>query len=321
MTPSAFDTKSLGRLRVRSWLGRSGAGVGLAIAIIATWRPGMVSPSVGHRLQLQLPGWTLMIFAIAAVVVCLAILSSLIRPPRRKDPDEFELEPPPPPRLSPVALAVLLLLLAASLASAVVVLHLTDRLQLGGAAFRPSGVSAVHHAPSQPPTEPNPAHVPAINWGLTVTLGAVAVVVIGGALLIIAGNEPWWVLAQWLRVRRRRRTALARDLASAISAGVRDLEAGGDPRRAVIACYRRCEAAIASRRRRRYPAETPREFVADALGVLQLPVEAIRSLLFVFERARFSDLPITPDDRDIAAVALGDVRTALERRAQDGSPS
>jgi multisubunit Na+/H+ antiporter MnhB subunit len=321
MTPSAFDGKGSGRLPVRLWLWRSWALIGLAIAVIATWRPGMVSHGTGRRLELQLPGWILVILAVAAVAVCLALLSSLIRPPRRKDPDDFELEPPPPPRLSPVALALLLLLLAAFVASAVIVLHLTDRLQFGGAGFRPSGISAVHRPPLQSPIEPNPVNATAIDWSLTLTLGAVAVVIILGALLIIGGNEPWWVLAQWLRFRRRRRTALARDLASAISAGVRDLEAGDDPRRAVIACYRRCEAAIASRRRKRYAAETPREFVADALAALQLPVEAIRSLLVVFERARFSNLRITSDDRDIAAAALGDVRSALEQRAQDGSPS
>jgi multisubunit Na+/H+ antiporter MnhB subunit len=321
MTPSAFDGKGSGRLPLRSWLWRSWAVIGLVIAVIATWRPGMVAQGAGHRLELQLPGWILAILAAAAVAVCLAILSSLIRPPRRKDPDEFELEPPPPPRLSPVAMALLLLLLVAFVASAVMVLHVTDRLRSGGAGFRPSGISAVHRPPIQPPTEPNPVNASAIDWGLTLALGAVAVLIISGALLIIGGNEPWWVLAQWLRVRRRRRTALVRDLASAISAGVRDLEAGDDPRLAVIACYRRCETAIASHRRKRYAAETPREFVADALAALQLPVEAIGSLLRVFERARFSNLPITSDDRDIAAAALGAVRSALEQRAQDGSES
>jgi len=321
MTRSSLDRKGLGRLPIRSWLGRSCAVGGLAVAVIATWRPGMVSHSTGHRLELQFPGWILVIVAVAMVAVCLAILSSLIRPPRRKDPDDFELEPPPPPRLSPAALALLLLLMAAFVASAVMVLHLADRLPLGGAALRSSGISAVRHPPIQPPAQPNPVHAPAINWGLTLMLGAVAAVIIGGAFLVIAGNEPWWVLAQWLRVRRRRRTALARDLASAISAGVRDLEAGDDPRRAVIACYRRCEAAIGSRRRKRYLAETPREFVADALAALQLPVDAIGSLLLVFERARFSNLPITSDDRDIAVGALGDVRSALEQRAQNGSPT
>jgi len=158
-----------------------------------------------------------------------------------------------------------------------------------------------------------------IDWGLSLALGAVAAVMIGGAVLIIAGNEPWAVLAQWFRVRRRRRMVLVRDLTSAVSAGMRDLAVGDDPRRAVIACYRRCEATLASRRRRRYPAETPREFVADALAALQLPVVAIRSLLLVFERARFSDLPITSKDRDVALEALGDIRSALDRRAQDGS--
>jgi hypothetical protein len=175
--------------------------------------------------------------------------------------------------------------------------------------------------PPQPAaSEHTPVEVGAINWSLTLILGILAVIVIGCALLVALANEPWTTVADWFRFRRRRRTALVRDLATAVSAGMRDLVEGDDPRRAVIACYRRCEATLASRRRQRYPSETPREFVADALAALQLPPGAIRSLLGVFERARFSNLAITSADRDTALTALAEIRSALQEQAQDGTP-
>ena len=92
-----------------------------------------------------------------------------------------------------------------------------------------------------------------------------------------------------------------------------------DPRHAVIACYRRCETALASQRRRRYNSETPREFVHDTLTALALPEKAVRSLLSVFERARFSDLPITPTDRSMAQDALTEIRSVLEGESRDGA--
>jgi hypothetical protein len=320
MMPYPPGRNSSGRPRDRSWIGRSWlAAVGMAVAVTASWRPGMQPlNSPGHILHLQVPDWVLLALAVALVAVFLAIVSTLFPTPRRKDPEDFALEPPPPPRVSPVVLVLLFLLLAVATVGAFVVLHLLDFNHVGGAMAPASGIRALPPS-ARAELERTAVHAGMIDWGLSLALGAVAAVMIGGAVLIIAGNEPWAVLAQWFRVRRRRRMVLVRDLTSAVSAGMRDLAVGDDPRRAVIACYRRCEATLASRRRRRYPAETPREFVADALAALQLPVVAIRSLLLVFERARFSDLPITSKDRDVALEALGDIRSALDRRAQDGS--
>jgi len=97
------------------------------------------------------------------------------------------------------------------------------------------------------------------------------------------------------------------------------LEIGDDPRAAVIACYRQCETELASRRRYRHASETPREFLRAALSALHLPTQPIRALLEVFERARFSDLPVTRLDRSIALGALDEIRTDLERRREDGA--
>lgn len=314
------DANGAERLSVASWLGRCWlAAVGLVIAVAASWRPGMLPLGrVGQRLELQVPGWLLIALAIAGVAVWLAIVSILIRPPLRKDPDEVLLEPPPPPRLSPVTLLLLGLLLVIAAGGAVLVLQLLDVYHGGGTVAHSVGIGAPPQA-VQPAPLRGAARAATLDWGLTVTLGAVAVAIIGGAVLVIAGNEPWTVLAQWFRLGRRRKMELAGPLAAALSAGIHDLDAGDDPRRAVIACYRRCEATLALHRRRRCPAETPREFVADALAALHVPTAPIRSLLVVFERARFSNLPITSRDGDVARHALDDIRSALDRKAQHGT--
>lgn len=322
MTVVSRDPTKSGHPLLPAWVSRAWAAVlGLAIAVMTTWRPGTLPFNVaGQRLDLRLPGWIAIALVVAAVAICLAIATSLIRPPRHKGDETFVHEPPPPPRLSPFALVLLLLLLALAVAGGVAVLHFLIPQHAGSA--KPLALNIRSHLPvAQPGTIRGSAHAAAINWGLTLTAGVAAAIAVGGSLLVIAVNEPWWVLGQWLRARRRRKQALVKELATVVSAGMRDLEAGDDPRRAVIACYRRCEVTLASRRRRRYPAETPREFVADALNALHLPVDAVRSLLSVFERARYSDLAITPEDRDSALVAFGNIRSALKQRAEDGVPT
>jgi hypothetical protein len=169
-----------------------------------------------------------------------------------------------------------------------------------------------------PKTKADPLDVPAVDVGVTVVLLVLAVVVAGFALLALSASAPWADIARWFRIRRGERPHPPQELAAAISAGMRDLEFGDDPRSAVIACYRRCEAALAAQRRRRYLSETPREFMRGALAALVLPANAVRALLLVFERARFSDLAVTEADRSVALGALGEIRSALVR-SEDGS--
>jgi len=312
--------RRLGLSPVALWVGRCWLAVaGFVMAVAATARPGLLPlGEPGHRLQLDVPAWVLFALLAALFAAFLAVLSVLISAPRGKDPDDFILEVRPPPKLSPLALMVLLLLPIIAIVGGVLLFHVLGSHGSVGARNLPAAISAP--LPPQPAApERAPVEVGAINWSLTLILGTLAVIVIGCALLITLANEPWTAIAERFRFRRRRRKALARELATAVSAGMRDLMDGDDPRRAVIACYRRCEATLASRRRRRYPSETPREFVADALATLQLPPSAIRSLLSVFERARFSNLAITSADRDTALTALDEIRSALQEQAQDGT--
>jgi uncharacterized protein YjiS (DUF1127 family) len=169
---------------------------------------------------------------------------------------------------------------------------------------------------------PDVVSVPLLDLSVSIALSVVAAVVIGCSILAILLAQPWVTIAEWLRQKRGRRGASSvADMASALAAGRRALEIGDDPRAAVIACYRQCEAALASRRHGRRAAETPREFLIGALAALHLPARPVRALLQVFERARFSDLPVTRLDRSVALGALDEIRTDLDRRREGGAQS
>ena len=284
-----------------SWL----AAIGIVVAIVALWRPGpSVAPAGGYRLVLNLPEWLVMPLAVAALLMFVAMITSL-----RGDPGVRETRRPR--RRSPVAVLLSCLLLAGTVAA----LH---RMDPGILTALQNSYGAAWSLPevADPTTEPAALDVPAVDVGATTVLLVLAVVVAGFALLVISTSEPWVVIARWFRIRRAGRSQSP--LAAAISAGMRELESAGDPRSAVIACYRRCEAALAAQRRHRYLSETPREFMRGALAALALPANAVRALLLVFERARFSDLPVTEADCSVALDALGEIRSALVR-SDDGS--
>jgi hypothetical protein len=252
--------------------------------------------------------------AAASLAILLALVALLIATPRRKDPAASELKPPPALRLSPLAL----LLLGSWAVVGMLALHLIDPDLLASWLGHGAEMTAQPPLPRDVSSGPDMIQVPVVNLGVAVALVSLAAVIIGFALLVILLNEPWTAIAGWFRrPRRSGRPGYLDDLASAISAAAHELELGGDPRYAVIACYRRCETAFAVRRRRRYSSETPREFVYDALTALVLPANAVRSLLSVFERARFSDLPITQRDQSIALDALHQILSALEGGIQD----
>ncbi len=291
--------------------------LGIGMALAATLPAAVTQSKTPSRvLALHLPEWLLGIVMLAMVAVFLAIVSSLIPSPRRRDSDDFVLEPLPPPRISPLVLVLLFGLMITGIAGTVWVLWHFDRLQHAGAGAQawPSD----HLAPPVPPRAPalEAAHAPVIQYGLTLTVTAAAL-----AVTVFA----FWLLSQNLRLltefgprRRRRVVQLAAELALAVRGGIDDLSTNADPRTAVIACYKRCEQAVTEHRHRRYPWQTPREFTFGALRALALPPIAVASLMAVFEQARFDRSPVTQDDRTTALQALDAIREALAQRSEHG---
>jgi hypothetical protein len=294
------------------------AAFGLGLGAIALWHPvGPIADSPGRYLALDVPTWVQFMLLGAALVELLAIVMIMIPDRLRKRADGTPGKRSLARRLSPISVMALLL-------PAVAVAIAIDQLQhleggpfgwLFGAGSRGGWFGG---SSADPPREV--IDVPLLDLGVSVTLSIAAAVVMACSVLAVLLVKPWVTIAEWLaQARVRGDESPVEDMASALAAGRRVLEIGDDPREAVIACYRQCETELASRRRHRHPAETPREFLHGALSALHLPAEPIRALLLVFERARFSDLPVTRLDRSVALGALDEIRTDLERRRQDAA--
>ena len=110
---------------------------------------------------------------------------------------------------------------------------------------------------------------------------------------------------------------LEEDLASVIDEATRHLQLGTDPRMAVLAAYASLERALAERGRRRQPAETPTEHLVGVLAAFPVLASPAVRLGQLYEVARYSDHPITNDDRVSAAEALARSRRALVTLAGD----
>ncbi len=99
---------------------------------------------------------------------------------------------------------------------------------------------------------------------------------------------------------------------SALEASLTALEDEQDPRRAVIAAYRRMELALSAAGVPRGDSESPREYLDRTLGSLSLSAAPVRTLTTLFERARFSLRRIDSSQREEALRALVALRDELE---------
>lgn len=99
--------------------------------------------------------------------------------------------------------------------------------------------------------------------------------------------------------------------------------AGGDAGDAVVLAWLTLEQAAADCGSARQPHQTPTEFTAAVLGGLAVDAAALDRLRRRYQRARFSDHPVTAEDVQAAREALRQVVADLDRcrhRAVTGSP-
>jgi hypothetical protein len=156
--------------------------------------------------------------------------------------------------------------------------------------------------------------------------GVVPLFVAGLALLAMVAV----VVAQMRADRRRRRPPLSRAerLVGLLDDTLEDLERDPDPRRAVIAAWARMEHGLAAAGLPRRPYEAPFEYAARVLETSLAPIhrggpapgplrpDSVHRLTGLFERAKFSQHTIGPDDRDEAVAALRAVRRELVEAAE-----
>jgi Domain of unknown function (DUF4129) len=105
---------------------------------------------------------------------------------------------------------------------------------------------------------------------------------------------------------------LARALGEVLSDSLDDLRAERDPRKAVIRAYARMEQTFAAYGVPREEHETPLEYVARVLDSLRVSSFAVRRLVQLFERAKFSPHTIESSMKDDAIEALAGLRAELE---------
>lgn len=178
-------------------------------------------------------------------------------------------------------------------------------------------------ATATPPPPPTPIEVP--GW-LGTTLA-----VLGGALLLlflVLLVRRLLPLVRALLARVHRRLAggprqpgtrldapddgVGTELRDRVTAAADALaESTGPPRDAVVACWLDLESAAAATGSPRTAAQTPTEFTVGLLARYAAPGRDLSTLLRLYQRARFSDRPVTPQDVEVARRCLRRVAAAV----------
>jgi hypothetical protein len=204
-----------------------------------------------------------------------------------------------------VAVTIISLLLSAAVFTA-------DRRQRD-AAGRPGalppigilgGATGPQAAQRRQPVTAKP-HTPRWRWLPVLVLGSLLV-----GIFVTAGV----VTAQARRNREAldEEAGLKRALDEVLSDSLDDLRAERDPRRAVIRAYARMEKTFAAYGVPREEHETPVEYMGRVLDSLRVSSYAVRRLVQLFERAKFSPHEVGPPMKDDAIEALAGLRSELE---------
>ena len=150
-----------------------------------------------------------------------------------------------------------------------------------------------------------PPHRPRWQWLPVLVLGSLLLgIVVTTAAAVAHGRRNREALDE--------EAQLARALGEVLSDSLDDLRAERDPRKAVIRAYARMEQTFAAYGVPREEHETPLEYVARVLDSLRVSSFAVRRLVQLFERAKFSPHTIESSMKDDAIEALAGLRAELE---------
>ena len=153
--------------------------------------------------------------------------------------------------------------------------------------------------------ETAPPHRPRWQWLPVLVLGSLLLgIVVTTAAAVAHGRRNREALDE--------EAQLARALGEVLSDSLEDLRAERDPRKAVIRAYARMEQTFAAYGVPREEHETPLEYVARVLDSLRVSSFAVRRLVQLFERAKFSPHTIESSMKDDAIEALAGLRAELE---------
>ncbi|ACZ86826.1 DUF4129 domain-containing protein [Streptosporangium roseum] len=144
-------------------------------------------------------------------------------------------------------------------------------------------------------------------WAVVVigAMLAAPVIVMLVRMLMRSGDRPPAVRPA------QERPAAAAEMRAALRAGLTDLDAGDDPRRAVIACWLRLEHAAAGAGTPRLAADTPGDLVTRLLAAHRVSGPALGRLAAAYRQARYAPHEVTGSLRGTARRALAEVDAEL----------
>lgn len=189
----------------------------------------------------------------------------------------------------------------------------------------PPGVHPTQNVqPPQPPAPPPrdvPPHEPStvlkvLMWSL-VALGVAAVVglvvlLLRTGLRRLAAIRPGLAVHREPVTRPTRAAAAAQEVVAAVDSGLDALSGDpDDPRRAVIACWVRLEAAAQAAGVPRGPADTPTDLVLRLLDGYAVSRPVLDGFADVYRRARYATGTVDEPMRAAATEALRQVRADL----------
>lgn len=167
----------------------------------------------------------------------------------------------------------------------------------------------------EPPGTAGPGLPPWFRTMLNV-LCAVVVIAFVGALIWLGLRDRLMLrarvdkVADPEQVRRRVRERVQ----AAVDEGLSDLDVSdADPRRAVIACWARLEAAAAAAGTQRRPGDTSTDLVERLLVDHDVTASVLAEFAAVYRQARFAPSAVDPRMREQARAALRQVRDELMR--------
>jgi hypothetical protein len=133
-----------------------------------------------------------------------------------------------------------------------------------------------------------------------------------GLLMLLVAGLVVMIVAIGRRERGRGETRPVDEvLAEELDIGLAELDMTDSPREAVIACYVRMERALIDAGVPRRRSDAPFEFIERALARAAVPPDSARRLTALFERARFSPHPTSPEMKQEAVATLAEVRSEL----------
>ena len=137
-------------------------------------------------------------------------------------------------------------------------------------------------------------------------------VVVVSATLFFGGLRTAYSLARE-DLRSTKSTSLRSDTLDIVRRAAESLKTTGEYREVILRCYRQMCQVLSEDGFKIGINETAREFSLDVSGKLKLGGDAVRSLTFLFEEARYSTHQMENDKRDAALNELDILERALAR--------